>query len=375
MKMNFLCSVNLKGGFQTSTLTSTSNQISSIIGWRATRTVVGIKCDWVTCHADCVWSLELTGNVYHNWEGHRISINCASVISNKKGQLYAIGGTDRFLLEEATGEIIAHTSSQSSPTDYAFLGKDELIIPEGQLLSAYDPISLDLKWSKTTPNNKWMSSSPINNVVLLQDEPDKTTIIWNFRTDQIWEIPKAICPIQVLSISDDLVVISAGFDSTRQLIAFDLKDGLERWSYNYAENYESHRYDNDQTPRLDHPLIREGESMFVATMKPSLEAVSLVNGTQLWSVDLTSKPTALALQKEADLVWVSTATGEVISVDLKSGVIVDHSPGVILSKLNGMDCDFPYQTIPISILPISDQSIPATAIITMRLGGIYYITS
>ena len=356
MKYAMLGNIEFQGGIEPDACRLMPNQVSLIVRWRSQCTAVGLEIDLSKNKFEVIWRHELTGDTYHNWAGHKIVMNAAAVIPDTENCVYITGGTSRLLLDSKLGTIIAQSVAQSSPTAGAALLEDKLIVPEGQALAAYGAKNLNLEWRKLTPENQWIFSSPVNSFVLLQNELGQTASLWNFETEALWPLPSIVYPTQAPAIFDDVIVVPSGGGSASRLIAFDLKTGSERWSLNYSRN--GLKATAESCPLSRHLLIEQDKRVIVATVRPTLEAASVIDGTQLWCIKLPSEAITLALSE--NIIWVSTVTGHIILVDTKNGVIIDSM------VLPGR---------PISILPILEYSASTAAIVLLQLGNVYYINS
>lgn len=372
MKCNLLGNVNLRGGVAPDAYMLTLNEIALIMRWRATCTVVVLRYDLLNYNVEVIWSYELTGDIYHDWAGHKIAINSASVIPGVENQIYAIGGTDRLLLHSTTGAIVNHVSAQASPTACASLIGEDLIVPEGQTLVAYNKNNLNLKWSKAAPINQWIFGPILDNFVPLQNEIDQTASLWDFRTDELWTLPNTYYPTQLVTAPDNSVVISSGGCSVNQILALDLKSDSEKWSIDYYSTRDTSKKSIEGYPSSNYLMISEDGVLFVATTQPSLEAVSIVRGLQLWSIFLPSQPTVLV--KKENFIWLSTVGGDVILIDTVSRAIIDsvkivERPSKTLEEIVGSR---EILAQPVSILPVSDE-VSFGVIVLTHLGSVCYV--
>jgi outer membrane protein assembly factor BamB len=351
MNVKLFGHINFQGGVEPDVYLLSSNQIALIKRFRAECSVIGLRFNLTLEQVESSWNCELPGDVYHTWAGHRIGMNFASIVPSEKNYLYAIGGTQRLLLNAKVGTVIAHGSAHISPSAPANLIGEELIVPEGQFLAGYDAGNLKLKWRKPTPSNQWIFAQPVGELVLLQHELDQTATLWNYKTNALWKLPNVLYPTKAPLVHDGTIIIPLGGGSPIQLVAFSLTNGSVQWTLNYSTT----KLLQEGFPLTHYPLVDYKDSFIVATGQPGLDLLSIVDGSCIWHIDLSSEPTSLKTSE--DIVWVSTATGDILAIEVTSGAILSQttiSEGII------------------SVLPLPSTSVLPNAMFITRLGDIYH---
>jgi hypothetical protein len=358
MRIDNLGKIDLPGGVEPGACLASANQIVLVLRWRDTCTVVGLQFDPDRPQFRQIWHHELAGNVEHQWTGHSVVMNFPSLLLTEDNLLYVIGGTERLLLNADSGLPILQTAGLASPTAQASLVGQEILVPEGQALSAYDVTSLRLNWQRQTPEKRWAFASVVNGLLPLQSELDETSTLWQIDSHQVWSVPDAPYLKLVPVIHHSNIIVLSGVGPPNYCFALDLKTNALQWSFDCSRLIPLTSQIEGILPFPNPAAISYKEQILIATAKPTLEAVSISDGRCLWQVNLSSAPTALA--KDADVIWIGTFSGEVL--------VIDTNNGTILAQINVSD-------YPISILPLSKNANQLEAIILGRLKTMYKVRS
>jgi outer membrane protein assembly factor BamB len=358
MKIDNLGKIDLPGGVEPGACLTSANQIVLVLRWRDTCTVVGLQFAPDRPQFRQIWHHEFTGNVEHQWAGHSIVMNFPSLLLTEDNLLYVIGGTERLLIDTEKGLPIVQTTGLTSPTATASLVNNEILVPEGQALSAYDATSLRLNWRQPTPQKRWAFASVVNRLLPLQSELDETSILWHIDSHQLWSLPNAPYLTLVPVTHHSSIVVLSGVGPPNYCFALDLKTNALQWSFDCSRLIPLTSQIEGILPFPNPAAISYKEQILIATAKPTLEAVSISDGRCLWQINLSSAPTELA--QNADITWIATFSGELLAVNTSNGKIFAQAT---------------VSDYPISILPLSKSTNQLEAIILGRLKTMYKVTT
>lgn len=359
MRAESLGRVGQPGGVEPGACMSTPGHLALVVRWRDTCTVVGLKFSPLRHRIDAVWHRTLGGNVFHLWAGHQIVLNVASILSVGQGHLFVAGGTERLLVDGASGTILVVTSVASPPSAPASLLSAEVIVPEGQVVGAYDLAASKLTWRRPTPQQTWAFAPMEGELLPVQGEQSEVAALWHFRHDALWTLPGVSYVTAAPVVCGSVALIPSGGGPPDRLTALDLGTGAVQWSIDFPRP-ELLRPPAQGPFPFPYPAVALGDQVIVATALPTLEARAIASGASIWRIGLTAQPTALALVM--DTVWVGTADGSVIAVDAISGAA--HGQTVLTGLAE----------FPAAIVPLPEHSTMSAVMVIARLGNIYGIT-
>jgi outer membrane protein assembly factor BamB len=319
MKLKHIGKINVRGGIEPIGCKTDSRQFITLVRWRNSFTILKIKVDCNLSSLDVMWKRELAGGKHHSWAGHQLVVNFPSfVLSSRNDALYVISGCERLILDLASGELLDFSEANTSPSSPAVIVGDEILVPEGQTLCAYNLHNFQLIWRKPTPCNQWIFAPPVCDIAVLQHEIGDTAALWNFKADSLWQLPQVTSPTKAPILLDEMIVIPYGGGLPEGIIAIDHSDGSTIWNI----VYEVADYSQDALLSPQYPLSMLQDSMIMVNSNLEIGKIKAVDGTSIWQTGLESRATALL--HEGSVSWIGTADGQIFLLDSLNGVILDR---------------------------------------------------
>jgi outer membrane protein assembly factor BamB len=356
MKLASLGKVDCRGGADAGALLASRNRVAVVMRWRETITVACLDVVSSRRTVGLLWQHALKGNIHHRWSGHETPINIPTILAAGDGNLYAVGGTERLLLDGRTGDILAQSQAIASPTAPAVLLSDALVVPEGQAVAAYDPVSLKRLWRKSTPPETWAFAPYSEGVIPVQDERSGNGALWRLQDDRLCWLQDADYPLGHSVVYGALILVPFGPGAAERIIAFDLQSGTERWRMNCPREQPLRPPAQGPFP-VRKPVIAWRDRMLAITARGGVEARAASDGRCIWQLQLAVEPSVLALH--GSTAWVG-AGGQIVWLDAVGGAVLDE---VLLPAGSGF---------PSSIIPLQqNREFRFSALVITAFGDVY----
>lgn len=312
-----LCDVPEEGGGVLSIAFLRPRLLALVMHRALQATVTGLLVELNGGTAKQLWRRGLTGDIYHVWRGHRMALNSASVVAAGDCLLVA-GGTERLAIDRYSGKVVARSSAPASPSAKASTVGDALVVPEGQLVSLYDSVTLQLRLSKPTPRGTWAWAPAASSLAAVSDEENAYVGLWSVETDEVHVIAVP-GPARQLIVLDDLAVVAAGSGAAERLAAVGIAGGALRWCTEFVD-LEPPRPHIQGRPVLAHTMCLSGPLLIAAVATPAVVALDVGSGEEQWLTGLSGYPTALALHR--GVLWLGAQDRSVTCIDPGTGTVL-----------------------------------------------------
>jgi PQQ-like domain len=278
-----------------------------------------------------------------------------------------ISGRSRVLIDVAHGEILAQTEAPTDATGPARGVGEQVLVPEGNALTAYDARTLTAVERTEVPDSYSVYATDEDGAAVLLrplgSQPKVSLSLW-FPPAPPIELSDADYAIGPPAAAEGLVVVPAGVGAAATTVAVDRASGAIAWSCSMVRP----RSRIGGLPVI--PTVLSGEeAVLVAAAWPAIDAREPMTGRLIWRHELSQRPddahdlnirrpTAVAIGDGR--AWTATYDGELIAIDIGSG---EKIASTYLDALVG--------NITTAILPILGSS---SAIVVGAVGAMTHAT-
>jgi len=315
---------------------------------------------------DVLWQIDLKGATIYRLGGLDVPINIVSAIPAETGYAAVAGGKKRLVVAVETGEIRSEGAANSSPTAPASRHGDVMLVPEGQVVSAYDLTSMELKWKRTVPDGMWALAPSTGPLIPIEDPSGSRVALWHCDHPAAWSIPHngfdVVDARAAPVLSGSVAVVPIKLSAPELLAAIDHQTGESRWSMVYPRPDPAFPMGGGTAP-FPYPTaaVEEMGQVVSATAEPSVVCLDGSTGATVWSASLPGRPTALSLYK--NIAWVAVEYGELLALDQNTGEIHGRAP-----LHESQDSRARIE----SLAPISTLSAPSILAVSFR-GSVFHV--
>jgi outer membrane protein assembly factor BamB len=294
-----------------------------------------------------LWEIELPADPQHRAPSGKF-LSTLSVVPVGAERVFLVSGRGRLLLDVETGAVVARHEAKTGASGRARAGEGALWVPEGRVVTRYDPDTLAVLDRHDVPDEYWAHGATRDGILLLRDAfraaGTRPLRLWRPEEDA-FDVPATAPVAAIPDRLDGLVVVACGHGAARELTAVDWTSRRMRWQEWTASSWTP----TGGADSVDPILVEAGDRFFVASEWPAIEARETATGRLVWRCELNPdaedhaatimrQPTAIGVTE--GVAWAGTHDGELVAADTASG-----------APLGSATLPVPSGNIPRAILP------------------------
>lgn len=232
--------------------------------------------------------------------------------------------------DAASGERLWRTELDTRLSAGPGAGNDTVVVAgsDGDVVALRDEDGTVL-WRTDVARETLAKPIVVDDSVVIYTIDGTLRVLSRFNGNERWSMSEQPPPLTLRGSSSPVVVnrtVIAGFDNGR-LIANGLLDGSPRWEIVLSPP--TGRSDLERLADVDGHIAAVGQDVYATAYQGRLAALAAESGQALWSREIS---THVGVSADADNVYLTTDTGEVIALDRTAGTEEWRSDALLRRK-------------------------------------------